>query len=122
MVPFYTRIEETPAYLGEIHTKPTTENFYWVNRIIAALADAHFSENASHIEQYQNAVSAKAHEMINRFDREFLETQLENKAEFFQKANQEISDWVEQKTQELLDRVLYTSSCLMKNSFSRSDA
>ncbi len=34
MVPFYTRINKTPAYLAGAHTKPTTDNFYWTNRMI----------------------------------------------------------------------------------------
>lgn len=122
MVPFYTRINKTPAYLAGAHTKPTTDNFYWTNRMIAALADPHFGENASHIERYQGAVSSKTAEMIKKFDREFLEQNPEDETAFFEAANQEISDFVQEETAELLDKVLYTSSCLMKNGFSRSDA
>lgn len=71
MVPFYTRINKTPAYLAGAHTKPTTDNFYWTNRMIAALADPHFGENASHIERYQGAVSSKAAEMIKNLTESF---------------------------------------------------
>ena len=122
MVPFYTKIDKTPGYLSGAQTKPTTDNFYWTNRIIAALADPHFGENASHIERYQTAVSCKACEMIKRFDREYMEQRPENEKAFFEAANQEISDFVEEETTDFLDKVLYTSSCLMKNGFSRSDA
>lgn len=122
MVPFYTKIDKTPGYLSGAQTKPTTDNFYWTNRIIAALADPHFGENASHIERYQTAVSCKACEMIKRFDREYMEQKPEDEKAFFEAANQEISDFVEEETTDFLDKVLYTSSCLMKNGFSRSDA
>ena len=44
VIPLYTMIEKTPDYLGRIYKKPTTANFYWANRIIGALADAHFGE------------------------------------------------------------------------------
>lgn len=122
MVPFYTKIDKTPGYLSGAQTKPTTDNFYWTNRIIAALADPHFGENASHIERYQAAVSCKACEMLKRFDREYMEQKPEDEKAFFEAANQEISDFVEEETTDFLDKVLYTTSCLMKNGFSRSDA
>lgn len=122
VIPLYTMIEKTPDYLGRIYKKPTTANFYWVNRIIGALADAHFGENSSHIERYQNKVSRKVHEMIRNFDSAFMEKRPENSEEFFENANQEISDWVEAETADVLDQVLYTTSCLMKNGFSRGDS
>ena len=122
VIPLYTMIEKTPDYLGRIYKKPTTANFYWANRIIGALADAHFGENASHIERYQNKVSRKAHELIREFDSAFLETQPGNREEFLENANQEISDWVEAETADVLDKVLYTTSCMMKNGFSRGDS
>jgi len=121
MVPFYTQIEKTPDYFGKIYKKPSTQSFYWINRMVGALADAHFNENAVHIERYQSAVSHKAHELLIKFDSEFLQYKTDKKTEFFENANQYISDWIEKETEDLLDKVLYTSSCLMKNSFSRSD-
>ena len=60
--------------------------------------------------------------MIKCFDREYMEHRPENEKAFFEAANQEISDFVEEETTDFLDKVLYTSSCLMKNGFSRSDA
>lgn len=122
LIPLYTNINAVPDYLGRIYKKPTTENFYWANRIIGALADAHFGENASHIERYQNKVSRKARELILKFDRSFIEEQPEDREAFFERANQEISDWVEDETEELLDKVLYTTGCLMRNGFSRGDS
>lgn len=122
MVPFYTRVDQTPAYLQEACVKPTTEHFYWINRIIGALADAHFHENASHIERYQIRVNRKVYEMIHGFDRAYQEQKPQDEKAFFEAANQQISDYVEEETRNLLDQVLFTSSCLMKNGFSRSDA
>ena len=107
-------------YVGKAVTKPSTDNFYWINRIIGALADAHFAENASNVERYQIKINNKMNEMINKFDEEYANAK--DKEAFFEKANQEISDFVEKETLDYLDKVLFTSSCLMKNGFSRSDA
>ena len=122
MIPVYPGVDKMPEYLSKAYVKPTTENFYWVNRIIGALADAHFYENQSNIERYQLSADRKVYEMIRKFDQEFQEKEPEDKKAFFEAANQEISDFIQEKTTELLDKVLFTSSCLMRNGFSRSDA
>ena len=122
MIPVYPGVDKMPEYLSKAYVKPTTENFYWVNRIIGALADAHFYENQSNIERYQLSADRKVYEMIRKFDQEFQEKEPEDKKAFFEAVNQEISDFIQEKTTELLDKVLFTSSCLMKNGFSRSDA
>jgi len=44
MIPFYVNIDKTPEYLANTTGVPTTEDFYWTNRLVAALADAHFKE------------------------------------------------------------------------------
>ena len=83
MIPVYPHVDKMPEYLSKAYVKPTTDSFYWANRIIGALADAHYYENQSNIERYQVAV---------------------------------------EKTTEGLDKVLFTSSSLMRNGFSRSDS
>lgn len=122
MIPVYPHVDKMPEYLSKAYTKPTTANFYWVNRIIGALADSHYYENQSNIERYQNVIDRKVYEFIRRFDQEFQKKKPEDEQAFFETANQEISDFTEKETTELLDKVLFTSSCLMKNGFSRSDA
>lgn len=37
LVPFFPNVDTTPAYLEDTTTRVTSENFYWANRIIAAL-------------------------------------------------------------------------------------
>lgn len=127
MVPFYTAVTKTPAYVGRTTTEVTTDDFYWTNRIIGALADAHFAATSNIIERYQNEVAAKVRGMINRFDGEFMSGKIEEKGEaavteFCEKANAEIADEVKKLTLKVLDKVLYTASLHMKNGFSRSDA
>ena len=49
-------------------------------------------------------------------------SKIKNVHEFLEKANDEITDFVKDQTNDLLDKTLFTASCEMKNGFSRSDA
>ena len=119
-IPFYVNIDETPVYTANTNKTVTTDNFYWANRIIAALADAHYSATSSAIERYQNAVQTKGHQIIKKYDSAFNKNV--DPVILCQTANQEIADMARQHTNDLLDKVLYTASMGMKNGFSRSDA
>ena len=57
-VPFYTNVEKTPEYLAVTDAEPDSNQFYWANRLIGTLADAHFGACANLIERYQNKVGA----------------------------------------------------------------
>ncbi len=124
IVPFYININTTPDYMANTTAKISTDSYYWHNRLIAALADAHFSDCSSHIERYQNSVQSKAHYIINKFDAEFESNKITNDrlVSFSEKANAEMTAMLETETIDLLDKVLYTASCNMKNGFNRSDA
>lgn len=118
-VPFYTNVSSTPSYLSNTNEEVTTENFYWANRILGALADAHYSETANAIEQYQLKVQTLGHRMILKADQAYLSNKDLSQLEI---VNQAIADMAKKETYHTLDKVLYTASCLMKNGFSRSDA
>lgn len=121
-VPFYANVTTTPDYLANTTGEVSTDNFYWANRLVAAMADADFGHCLPHIERYQEAVMAKGHELIHRFDGNlFMENDAEEKARIRETANQAIADELKKLTQELLGNVLYTRSCGMRNSYSRSD-
>lgn len=123
LIPFYANIGRVPSYLGNATARVTTENLYWVNRIIAALADAHFHENIAHIERYQMAVQSEGHALIKRYDREALDKGLayQDASVLLEKANDEIATMAQKHTDDLLDKVLFTTSLMMRNAFSRSD-
>ena len=53
LMPFYANINATPKYLEDTTTRVTTENFYWENRIIAALCDAAFADTSNAVDRYQ---------------------------------------------------------------------
>ena len=48
--------------------KVTTDSFYWTNRIIAGLADAHYSHHVGDLEDYQESTMALGHARIGRVD------------------------------------------------------
>lgn len=120
--PFYGNVNDTPAYLRDTNGQVTTESFYWANRIIAALADAHFGETAIHIERYQNNAESCGHAFLKEFDAEYMKKKPEDVPSYLEQCNQKIADFAKKETYDLLDQVLLASSREMKNRFARSDA
>lgn len=121
-VPFYANVTKTPKYLANTTKKVSTDNFYWANRLIGALADNHWSMCNSHIERYQNKVHAKGHQLINEFDREFVNTRPDDVQSFLEECNEKTAAMAKEETGDVLDKVLFEASMEMKNAFSRSDA
>lgn len=135
--PFYVNIDSTPEYLSNTTAEVSTDNFYWSNRLIAAVADAHYGKCLIHIERYQAAVMAAGHEIIAKYDGKFDEAKNSGKVknagatknakagriacELCGKADLEIADMLKKETSDVLDHVLCESSNLMKNAYARSD-
>ncbi|MBP2015264.1 C69 family dipeptidase [Anaerococcus degeneri] len=124
MAPFYVNITDTPAYLRDTTARVTTESFYWINRIIAALADPYFADTANLIERYQEKIGSFAWEMIYKTDEKIIKENLsrEDSLEILEKTNDQIAKMLQKETDDLLDQVLLVASNKMTNSFSRSDA
>lgn len=122
-VALYANVRTTPDYFADDSNTVTTNNFYWTNRLIGALVDAHYSDAIVEVERYHQKIMAKSHEMLIKTDREVKEKDLKGDAlhEVLERANQDISDFTERETNKLLDKVLYIASNNMKNAFSRSD-
>ena len=121
LVPFYANVDELPEYLGSTTARVTSESFYWANRLIAALADARFHENSAAIEGYQEKMAAAGHATLHRTDAEAAKLALEKVPEQLAAANDQLADELKRATEELLGKVLYTTSCAMKNGFAMSD-
>lgn len=132
MVPFYGNINAVPAYLSETTRQATTENFYWANRYIAAMADSHFGSTMADIERYSLKTLSVGHKMLDDFDKEYLKliSEMESVCDveesvdvpaYLEDCNQKIADWLKKETYDLLYKVLFTSSNEMKNAFARSD-
>ncbi len=112
---FITSDEIVPDYYSNTTLEVDSFNFYWANRLISALADAHYSSNLIHIERYQDKMHSKCHELLNKLDNEY------KSVADVRKINEEIATSCKTLTTNLLNKVLYTSSMEMKNAFKRSD-
>ena len=123
LAPFYTDIDTTPGYLFGTTGKVSTENFYWMSRMIAAMADASYSKSVFHIERYQESIAAKSHELLNRYDTLLeQETDEETRKKIQEEANEKIAGMLQCEAADTLDKVLYELSGQMKNAYARSDA
>lgn len=122
-VGLYANVRKTPQYFSNDSLKPTTDSFYWTNRLIGALADANYHEAIVEVERYSEKVISKSYEIISKADKEVEEKNIrgEDLKTFLEEKNQALSDFVEEETINLLDKVLFIRSNGMKNSFSRSD-
>ncbi len=121
LVPLFSQVDGAPFYFENTGDLPSTESFYWANRMIAALADPHFGKCANQIERYQLALQSEARAIILRAEKEVAAGGADEKA-VCEKANADIAALTRKKTDELLSGVLLEASFGMKNAFARSDA
>ena len=125
LAPFYANVNRTPEYLANTCPHVTTESFYWTNRLIAAMADAHFNSCSIHIERYQEAVGSYGHQILRETDAKLCEQSddpdYDQAAPALEEANERVAAMLREKTDECLSSVLLTASFGMKNGFARSD-
>ena len=123
MVPFYAQVEETPEYVANTTAEVSTDNFYWVSRMIGAMADASYKKSVFHVERYQEKVLSKGHEIINHYDKLLeKETDAGKRMALKTEANNAVADMVKKEAADTLDKVLFELCGQMKNAFARSDA
>lgn len=120
-VPFYSNVNDTPSYLRDTTGRVTTENFYWVNRIIGALVDSHYAKAMAHVERYELQTLAKGHNFLMAFDTLFKKKGEKSTQQFLEECNEQIAAYIKEETDQLLDKVLYEASMEMKNAFSKDD-
>lgn len=116
IVPFFTNVHTVPQYYKNTTLTVDSNNFYWANRLIAAICDAHFTLTSRPVGSYQEDIESEGNLLVNKLDKNFG---CDLKA--IEDVNQEMADIVKQRTNELLDKVLYIASCQMKNGYSLSD-
>ena len=121
LVPLYANVETMPEYYADTQSRVTSENFYWANRLIGALADVRFHECGRAVEDYQEKVGGMGHKQIHDVDAAVAALpEVEVPAELA-RANEAFAERVRVETDALLGKVLYTTSCAMKNSFAMND-
>ena len=122
MVPFYANVDTTPAYLANTTGEVSTDNFYWVSRMIAAMADASYAKSLFHIERYEEAVLSAAHALVNQYDAKLAAAAPAARAALREEANLALAAMIQEKASDTLGKVLFELSNQMKNAYSRSDA
>ena len=121
LVPVYANVDAVPAYLENTTERVTSESFYWANRIIAALADARFNDNATHIEQYAEKIGWMGHAMLHATDVRVAALPDAEVSAVLAQANERMAEDLKRETEALLGKVLYTTSLAMRNAFALSD-
>lgn len=121
LVPLFANVGRAPEYLANTTARVTTESFYWANRVVAGLADAHFKECAAHVERYQQLVGARGHQIVAEADALLAAGAPEGASAVLEKANDEAAAMAKEATDDLLGHVLFEASMGMRNRFARSD-
>ena len=122
MVPFYANVETTPAYLSCTTGEVSTDSFYWVSRMIAAMTDASYARSLIHAERYELAVLSASRALVKEYDAKLsAEPDAARRAALREEANEAIAKMLKAKASDTLDKVLFELSSGMKNSFARSD-
>ncbi len=120
LIPLYANVDSMPAYLNTGATVSTDEH-YWAMRLVGALADARFSDNARAISDYQLKLGGFAHKMLADTDALVDGLAAEEVPAKLEAANEAFCEQLRAETDKLLGSVLYTTSCAMRNGFAMSD-
>ena len=122
MVPFYANVERTPAYLACTTGEVSTDSFYWVSRMIAAMADASYAKSLIHVERYEEGVLSASRALLNQYDKSIASAEESQRAALREEANTAIAAELKKRASDTLDKVLFELSSGMKNAYARSDA
>ena len=122
MVPFYANVERTPAYLACTTGEVSTDSFYWVSRMIAAMADASYAKSLIHVERYEEGALSASRALLNQYDKKIASAEESQRAALREEANTAIAAELKKRASDTLDKVLFELSSGMKNAYARSDA
>ena len=118
ILPLYANVPSMPRYLSDVALDPSTENFYWGSRLIAALADHNYASCIQQIERYQNAVVTKGRQILREYDRKMQES---GDYSLTKEANEKLSAMAKEQPIATLGKVLLDASQHMKNGYNRAD-
>ena len=118
LLPVYPQVTRMPDYLSKVSLDVSTENFYWVSRLIGALADAGYNSCVQLVERYQNAVITRGRRIVLDYDRRIAAG--EDPA-ILREANEELCRMAREESTAVLNKVLQEVSARMKNGFNLAD-
>ena len=119
--PFYANCSEMPPVFSKADGTVSTDCFYWISRLISAMADAHYADTCNIIWDYQSGSLKKYLAIIAKRDAEWTSKKPKNSMSFLTKCNAEISETAHNMTLDLLKRVLDISTHNMICNFDISD-
>ncbi|MFZ2483566.1 MAG: C69 family dipeptidase, partial [Streptococcus parauberis] len=94
MVPLYTQVTDFPEYFKNTEEDVNTNNFYWMNRLIAAIADSHYAHHSSLLEDYQEKTMGYGHQMLHKIEEAYASGEKLDLTE----QNQLMSDYIQIET------------------------
>ena len=118
LLPVYPNVHAMPGYLSKVETEPSTENFYWASRLIAALADPVYPDAIQEINRYQEAVAVRGRQIILEYDRKIADSK---DASLAAEANKKLCAMAKEETGKVLGKLLLTATEHMKNGFNLAD-
>lgn len=127
-VAMFSNVHQVPAYFDTDPDEVTTENLYWADRIIAAMADCEFFDNLEPLYNYQQECMTRGYTNLHKVDAiaaaqgagadDMDNTEMIRTLE---DVNAALVNYVKEQTNDLLKTVLYTRSYYMNNAFGASD-
>lgn len=131
-IAIYTNVKKLPAYLDTNPTRVSTDQFYWTNRLVQAMADVEYFDQFEAIMGYQQETLAEGYAKLKATDAAAAQLGEEGKANLentddpqvialLEQSNAELTEFVRQANDQLLGQVLFTRSVKMHNAFGASD-
>lgn len=117
-LPLYTNTDKMPAYLDKVTMDVSTDTFYWVNRLIGALADADYGACIQLIERYQAAIAAKGTAIVCEYDKKMIDS---GDFSMIKEANAALAAMAKKEASAALREVLHQVSTDMHCGYQRSD-
>ena len=117
-LPVYPNVPEMPAYLSRVTTDVSTDNLYWVSRLVGALADKCYGSCIQNVWGYQDTVTIRGRRLLLEYDKRMTES---GDFSLTREANEALCAMAKEESTKILNKVLAVASEHMKNGFSLAD-
>ena len=118
LLPVYPNTDKLTDYLSKVTLDVSTENFYWVSRLLGALADHNYTSSIQDIERYQDVVAVRGRQLIKEYDAKMTQS---GDFSLIKEANEKLCAMAKEETTRTLNKVLLDASTHMKNGFNLAD-
>ncbi|WP_056984012.1 C69 family dipeptidase [Lentilactobacillus farraginis] len=109
-VPFFANCLDTPKNFKETPERTTTESFYWLNKLIAMLADPFFAEHdlaaMTAVSESRKFGFAKGRSAVTKADQEFAELSKAELPKWHTKINNEVAAAITDNLKDLLNQLV----------------